>query len=81
MEPAVKKHLSLEEQTGTRYEYHGGEVYAMAGRSQGIIAGNVIRLLGNRLTKGCRVGSNDLKVYIESIDKSLYPDASVVCQP
>lgn len=89
MEPAVKKRLSLEEynqleeQTGTRYEYHNGEVYAMAGGSpkHGIIAGNVIGLLQNRLKKGCRVGSSDLKFYIESIDKSLYPDASVVCQP
>lgn len=89
VEPAIKKQLpleeynQLEEQTSTRYEYHGGEVYAMAGGSpkRAIIAGNIIRLLGNRLKKGCRVGSSDLKFYIESIDKSLYPDASVVCQP
>ena len=89
MEPAIKKRLSLEEynqleeQTNTRYEYHGGELYAMAGGSpkHGIIAGNAIGSIQNRLKKGCRVGSSDLKFYIPSIDKSLYPDASVVCQP
>ena len=27
------------------------------------------------------MGSSDLKFYIESIDKSLYPDASVICRP
>ena len=89
MEPAIRKSLSLEEynqleeQTSVRYEYHGGELYAMAGGSpkHGIIAANVIGSLQNRLRKGCRVGSSDLKFYIPSIDKSLYPDASVVCQP
>lgn len=89
MELAAKKHLSLEEynqleeQTNTRYEYHSGYVYAMAGGSpkHGIISGNVIGLLQNQLKQGCRVGSSDLKYYIASIDKSLYPDASVVCRP
>ena len=94
MEPAIKKRLALEEynqleeETNTRYEYHGGEVYAMAGAAtdvgspkHGIIAANVIGSLQSRLKKGCRVGSSDLKFYIPSIDKSLYPDASVVCQP
>ncbi len=89
MNLAVKEHLSieeynqLEEQTNTRYEYHGGHVYAMAGGSpkHGIIAGNIIGILQNQLRQGCRVGSSDLKYYIASIDKSLYPDASVVCLP
>jgi len=46
-----------------------------------IIAGNTIRLLGNSLREGCQVGSSDLKFHIESINKSLYPDISVICQP
>ncbi|MEM9832482.1 MAG: Uma2 family endonuclease [Bacteroidota bacterium] len=62
---------------------HDGEVYTMAGGSpkHGVIAGNVIGLLQSKLKKGCRIGSSDLKFYIESIDRSLYPDASVICQP
>lgn len=94
MEPALKKYFSLEEynqleeETNTRYEYHGGhrgygELYAMAGGSpkHGIIAGNAIGAIQRKLKKGCRVGSSDLKFYISSIDRSLYPDASVICRP
>ncbi|WKN45119.1 Uma2 family endonuclease [Tunicatimonas pelagia] len=80
---SLEEYNQLEEETSIRYEYHNGEVFAMAGGSprHGIIAGNIIRLLGNHLKKRCRVGSSDLKFYIESINKSLYPDASVICQP
>ncbi len=80
---SLEEYNQLEEQTQIRYEYHGGEVFAMAGGTpkHGIIAGNIIGLLKSQLNKGCRVGSSDLKFYIESINKSLYPDASVICRP
>ena len=88
MESARKNHLSLaeynqlEEETNTRYEYHGGEVFAMAGGDpvHGAIAGNLIRLIGNGIqSKDCMLFTSDVKYYIPSIDKSLYPDVSVVC--
>jgi len=80
---SLEEYNQLEEETSVRYEYHDGEVFAMAGGSpkHGIIAGNIIRLIGNHLKDGCTVGSSDLKFYIESINKSLYPDASVICRP
>ena len=95
MEAAQKKHLSLaeynqlEEETNQRYEYHNGEVFAMAGVAtdvgdpvHGAIAGNLIRLIGNGLvTKDCTVLTSDVKFYIPSINRSLYPDVSVVCGP
>ena len=95
MEAAQKKHLSLaeynqlEEETNQRYEYHDGEVFAMAGAAtdvgdpvHGAIAGNLIRLIGNGLvTKDCTVLTSDVKFYIPSINRSLYPDVSVVCGP
>lgn len=90
MEPAIKAPLSLseynqlEEQSNLRYEYHGGEVFAMAGGNpkHSAIAGNFIGLLRNDiLSKGCTVFTSDTKFYIKSLDKSLYPDVSVVCQP
>ena len=90
MEPARKNHVSLaeynqlEEETNTRYEYHDGEVFAMAGGDpvHGAIAGNLIRLIGNGLLpKDCTVLTSDVKFYIPSINKSLYPDVSVVCGP
>ncbi len=51
----------------------------MAGGSpkHGVIAGNAIGAIQRRLKKSCRVGSRGLKFYIPSIDRSLYPDASV----
>lgn len=89
MESAHKSNLSLteyrqlEEDTHTRYEYHNGEVYAMAGGSakHSAIATNVARLCGNLLPDDCRPFNSDLKVYIQAVDKGLYPDVSVACRP
>ncbi len=88
MEPALKERLSLveynrlEEENDTRYEYHQGEVFAMAGGDpkHSAVAGNMIYLLnGALLSKPCTVFTSDAKYYIEAIDRSLYPDVSVVC--
>ncbi len=88
MEPAKTQHLSLneynllEEENNLRYEYHDGEVFAMAGGDpkHGAIASNVNRLLGNALlSKDCTVLTSDVKFHISSVNKSLYPDVSVVC--
>ena len=89
VEPAVNRKLSLsaylqlEQEQGTRYEYHDGEVFAMAGGApkHGAIATNVTILLGSLLTGGCRTFNNDVKVYIQSSNKGLYPDVSVACRP
>ena len=90
MGPAAKSHLSLaeynqlEEETNTRYEYHDGEVFAMAGGEpkHGSIAGNALTLLNNALfSKACNVFNSDVKIHISSIKKSYYPDVSIVCGP
>lgn len=90
MEPATKNYLfladynELEEETNTRYEYHDGEVFAMAGGDpkHSAIAGNLSRLIGNGLvSKDCTLFTSDLKYHISSVNRSLYPDVSVVCGP
>lgn len=89
MEPAIENKLSpsaylqLEQEQGMRYEYHNGEVFAMAGGSpkHGAIAINISTLLSNHLVEGCRTFNSDVKIYIQSIDKGLYPDVSVACRP
>ena len=89
MEPVLKNNLSLaeyqqlEEDTNTRYEYHQGEVFAMAGGTMehSGIAANVLKLLGNLLPTNCRPFESNLKVYIPAVDKGLYPDVSVACRP
>lgn len=56
--------------------YHSTALSAV----HGAIAGNLIRLIGNGLlSKDCTVLTSDVKYYIPSINKSLYPDVSVVC--
>lgn len=88
MEQAEKHRLSLteynqlEEENSLRYEYHDGEVFAMAGGDpkHGIIASNILGMLHNALlSKDCTVCNSDVKFYISSANKSLYPDVSVVC--
>jgi Uma2 family endonuclease len=84
---SIEEYMKLEEQEDHRYEYHDGEVFAMAGAAQdsgdpkhSAIAANLLRLLGNHLYgKGCRPYTSDLKIYIEKLNRFLYPDVSVFC--
>ncbi len=89
MNPLAKKGLTLleyhqlEESTGTRYEYHDGEVFAMAGGTleHSAITANVISLLSSLLPDHCRAFESNLKVYVSAAKKGLYPDVSVACRP
>lgn len=83
-ELSLAEYNQLEEETQQRYEYHNGEVFAMAGGDpvHNVIGGNVIFILNQLLRKkNCIVYTSDQKVYIDSINRSLYPDASVTCGP
>lgn len=80
----LAEYNQLEEETRQRYEYHNGEVFAMAGGDpvHNVIGHNVQLFLGNALRKKpCKVYTSDQKVYIDDINRSLYPDASVTCGP
>lgn len=80
----LAEYQQLEEDTHQRYEYHDGEVYAMAGGDpvHNVIGGNVITVLNQLLRKrDYTVFTSDQKVYIKFINRSLYPDASVSCGP
>ena len=89
MEAVTKKKLSqteyqqLEEESGLRYEYHDGEVFAMAGGSpeHSAIATNISDLLRGALPAGCRRFNSDLKVYVPAVNKSFHPDLTVACRP
>lgn len=81
-ELTLSEYSQLEEDTQQRYEYHDGEVYAMAGGDpvHNAIGGNVIFVLNALLRQQkCNVFTSDQKVYIDLFNKSLYPDASVTC--
>ena len=77
----IEEYLSLEKETDTKYEYHDGEVYAMAGGTptHSLIANNMGRTLGNSLLgRRCFTYNSDLRV-ATSRNKYVYPDVSVVC--
>lgn len=77
-------YLSLQDEAGTKFEYHDGFVTAMAGGSpeHGLIAMNVgaeVRLALRASKKSCRVFSSDVRIRVEATNRTFYPDLSVVC--
>ena len=79
----MAEYQQIEEETGVRYEYHDGEVFAMAGGSpeHSAIATNISDLLRDNLPPGCRRFNSDLKVYVPAVNKGFHPDLTVACRP
>lgn len=83
---SLEDFLLLEEEQQKRYEYHDGEVFAMAGGTprHSAIATNLLLSLGNTRfdehnSKKCRPFNSDLKIHVQKLNKILYPDVSVFC--
>ncbi len=81
---SLSEYVKLEEETGIRYEFHDGYVFAMAGGSinHGLISTRLIVLIGMGLLgakRSCTVINNDVKLAIAVKNRYLYPDLSVVC--
>lgn len=77
----VEMYLKYEQETGIKYEYIDGEIFAMAGgsRTHNIIATNCSGELRQRLRQlPCQSFNSDAKVKISDI-KYVYPDFTVVC--
>lgn len=77
----VEEYLAYELETGTRYEFINGEIYAMAGGSDNhsTISLNVGAELRAQLRNSpCRPFNSDMKLKITDI-VYVYPDVSVVC--
>jgi len=76
------EYLRVEEDSGTKHEFVGGQVFAMSGGTPehaGLTA-NIMRLLGNALSsKPCRVYSPDLRVRVEATGLGTYADVTIVC--
>jgi len=78
-----EEYFALEQAEDQRYEYHAGEVFAMAGgtESHALISSNIIISLGAALHgKPCRVYGSDMKLYVRDYDKFCYPDVQVLCE-
>jgi len=78
-----EEYFALEQSEDQRYEYHAGEVFAMAGgtESHALISMNIGAALVNALRgKPCRVYGADMKLYVRDFDKFCYPDVQVLCE-
>jgi Uma2 family endonuclease len=77
-------YVALEQTSPTKHEFLGGEIYAMAGRSEehSALAAELLRVLGNAIgDRPCRAHTSDLRVYVESVGLATFPDAAVICGP
>lgn len=77
-------YLSGERDAAFRHEYVHGQVYAMAGASDGHVSvtGNAFALLKSHLRgSGCRVYMADMKLRVKQDTAFFYPDVMVTCDP
>ncbi|MEM6801710.1 MAG: Uma2 family endonuclease [Bacteroidota bacterium] len=72
-------YLAVEAESELKYEFHDGMITAMAGGTpeHGIIASNFIQSLPK--FDSCTIFSSDVKIHIQSSNRTFYPDASIVC--
>lgn len=84
----VEEYLKAEESSEIRYEYLGGQIFAMSGGSKehNLITLNIaIRLRSHVRGSSCSVFMSDMKVKLELANKSksifYYPDVVVSCNP
>jgi len=80
----VEEYVALERSTNTKYEYHDGEVFALAGGSfnHSILCSRIHSLFDRQLQKdkrNCEALTSEMKLRIEKHEKYFYPDAMVVC--
>jgi Uma2 family endonuclease len=76
------EYVMLEEDSGTKHEFLGDQVWAMAGGApeHAATAGNVVTLLNVQLVgQKCRVFTSDLRIRVVATGLGTYPDVSVVC--
>jgi len=83
---SLTEYIALEQSTDTKYEYHDGKVFAMAGGTleHGLISGNIfaeVRGMIRKQDKNCTAINNEVKLYIPAMNKYLYPDAMAICDP
>jgi Uma2 family endonuclease len=77
-----QEYLEIERKAEFRSEYHGGEMFAMAGatRAHNLVNTNAVAELRDQLRHTpCEVYSNDMRVYIPAAGLYTYPDIVVVC--
>jgi Uma2 family endonuclease len=82
---SIAEYLEIEKNSLEKYEYHIGEVFAMAGGTlnHGLLSNNVGRSVSNAIIKkgkSCRTYSSDARIAITD-ERYVYADTFVVCGP
>jgi len=78
---SLADYFAIEEMSDVKHEFHGGEIFAMAGASveHNLIAGNLLAALKPALRRSrCNVFGSDLRIGTPS-GLYTYPDLSIVC--
>ena len=76
------EYLVLEQDSGIKHEFLGGQVWAMSGGTpeHAAVTANVTALLSNGLrSQPCRTYSSDLRVRVQATGLGTYPDVTVIC--
>lgn len=81
---SIEEYLALQQSSEEKYEYHAGEVFAMAGGTinHNRIAGNLHALINDARRSGqhnCEAFINDVRLRVDSVDSYVYPDVFAVC--
>lgn len=83
---SVEEYLKHEEDSQQKYEYHNGQIFALAGGTihHGLLCANIYSELRNELKKSnsnYKPLSSEIKLHVKSLkyDSFLYPDTMVVC--
>ncbi len=79
---SLREYFDWEDTQVTKHEYYRGEVFAMAGAtlSHNRIAGNIFARLHQQLEgRECEPFGSDLRVRVNEVDLSTYPDITIVC--
>lgn len=80
---SIEEYLEIEKNSVEKYEYHEGEIFAMAGGTitHGLLSNNLGGSLRESIKnkgKSCRTYNSDVKIAV-SDEKYVYSDTFVVC--
>jgi len=79
---SLDEYFALEREAEVRHEYLDGEIMAMGGASRrhNMLVTNLGAAIRPHLRgTPCRLASNDMKVFIASVNRAYYPDLVVSC--
>jgi len=81
---SVEEYLNIEQESNSKYEYHNGHIYAMAGGTinHGLICGNIFGEIRAKLKEkdsDCKAINSEIKLHIEKLNKYIYLDTMVIC--